>query len=297
MTATVTLPHTFQGGGYQVTVRADRSIVVRQGDWLSKYSLAIYGDFDKVHIDRFCKGYWKKDGTFVRQEITNKDLIRTGETLYHPDPLPGEAAGGPGQPGTQPQIPRSRVQEFFDWVWNRYVTCDWELVGTAGFNLSGFFMTGQYMVLDVKHTATQVTGRFHNVAGGLTLNIPKSLFGVSGSPPVFPTYGWIKRTPWRKQLIMEDFCHGTIVVEFSFAYGLGSSPSMLFFGMGMPPWRILDALQRFLYTGDPAIFGMLVLDTGPKGVIFFAGLEASSPGVGAAMRIGAMYDRRPWNAR
>jgi len=45
------LPHTFRGGGYDVTVNADRSIRIRQGDWLSKYSMAIYGNFE--HTDKF----------------------------------------------------------------------------------------------------------------------------------------------------------------------------------------------------------------------------------------------------
>ncbi len=292
---TYTLPHTFQGGGYDVTINADRSIRVRQGDWLSKYSMAVYGDF--THIRKFKE----KIGTNLYRDVPNPNLIRTGATLYHPDLLPGEAPGagapGSGGPGTDPQIPHSRIKAFFEWIWNRFVVCDWELTGTAGFNLSAFFISGQYMTVDVKQKATQVTGHFYNVAGGLTLNIPKSLFGGSGAPSFFPTYGTIWRTPWRERLTLEDFCHGTLVVEFSFAYWLGASPSMLFFGMGMPPWRILDAFNRYLQSGDPTIFAMLLVDTGPKGVMLFAGPELSSPGVGVACRVGAMYDRLPWHAR
>ncbi|TXL72922.1 hypothetical protein FHP25_23345 [Vineibacter terrae] len=292
---TYTLPHTFEGGGYEVTINVDRSILVRQGDWLSKYSMAIYGDFN--HIRKFKE----KIGTNLYRDVPNPNLIRTGATLYHPDPLPDEAPvnGTPviGPPETEPKIPQNRVKALFDWIWNRFFTCDWELEGTAGFNLSGFFISGQYMTVDVKHTAAQVTGRFYNIAGGLTLNLPKSMFGGSGSPWFFPTYGIIRRTPWRNHLTLEDFCHGTLVAEFSLAYGLGTSPSMLFFGMGMPPWRMLDALNRYLQSGDPTIFAMLVLDTGPKGVMFFAGAELSSPGVGLACRVGVMYDRLPWHAR
>lgn len=285
------LPHTFEGGGYDVTINVDRSILVRQGDWLSKYSMAVYGDF--AHVRKFKQ----RVGRDLYQDVPNPDLIRTGEILYHPDPLPDETPEE-GAPGTPPLIPRRRVKEFVDWVWDRFVTCDWALDGTAGINLSGFFLTGQYMIVDVRHTATQVTGRFHNIGGGLTLNIPKSGFGVSGSLPCFPGIGFIKRTPWRRHLTLEDFCHGTIVVEFNIAaIAAGTSPSMLFFGMGCPPSRLIGALQRFLHTGDPAIFGMLAVDGGPKGVAFFAGLEASTPGVGIACRFGAMYDRRPWNAR
>jgi hypothetical protein len=97
----LTLPHTFTGGGYQVTVNKDRSIVVKQGDWLSKYAMAIWGNYSKPYIDKFCRGFKKLDGTFVRQEITNKDLIRTGEILYHPDRLPGE-----DKPDADPKDPK-----------------------------------------------------------------------------------------------------------------------------------------------------------------------------------------------
>src|SRR5262249_1123434 len=77
------LPKTFRGGGHEVTINGDRSINVKQGDWLSKYSMAIYGDFD--HIDKFCK----KNGSLY-EAIKDKSLVKPGDILYHLDPLPGE---------------------------------------------------------------------------------------------------------------------------------------------------------------------------------------------------------------
>ena len=82
------LPKTFRGGGYEVTIKADRSIVVRPGDWLSKYSKAIYGNFD--HVNDFNR----KVGNQYKA-IENVNLIHVGETLYHPGPLPGEPATSP----------------------------------------------------------------------------------------------------------------------------------------------------------------------------------------------------------
>ncbi len=105
------LPHTFHGGGYDVTVNADRSIKIRPGDWLSKYSMAIYGNFD--HTDKFMekntdKSMEKKRGVF--RPVDNPNLIRAGEILYHPDPLPGESTIPPaeGVPGKGP--PNSRKE-------------------------------------------------------------------------------------------------------------------------------------------------------------------------------------------
>jgi hypothetical protein len=88
------LPKTFRGGGYEVTINADRSIRVRPGDWLSKYSKAIYGDF--VHIG----GFKRKTGNQYTA-IANVNVIHVGETLYHPGPLPGEPATPPA-PGVSP---------------------------------------------------------------------------------------------------------------------------------------------------------------------------------------------------
>jgi hypothetical protein len=66
----------YSGGGYKVSVASDGAIVVKAGDSLSKYSMAIYGDFK--HLDVFAR---KQGGKMV--PIQNVNLIRTGETLYH----------------------------------------------------------------------------------------------------------------------------------------------------------------------------------------------------------------------
>lgn len=95
-TATSFLPRSYSQGGYNVTINADRSIKVRPGDWLSKYSMAIYGNFD--HVDAF----WRKDDEGNFYEIIDKDLIDAGETLYHPGPLPNEPPGG--SPGVAPPV-------------------------------------------------------------------------------------------------------------------------------------------------------------------------------------------------
>lgn len=92
------LPKTFRGSGYEVTINGDRSILVKQGDWLSKYSKAIYGDFN--HINSFKRKVGQR-----YQDIQNVNLIRTGEILYHPGSLPGESMVPPGEglPGTEPK--------------------------------------------------------------------------------------------------------------------------------------------------------------------------------------------------
>ena len=82
---------TFRNGVYSVTVNDDRSIRVRPGDWISKYSAAIYGD-PKVNWKRFKRKDSK--GRFI--DLIDPNKIDAGELLWHPDPLPDERlADGP----------------------------------------------------------------------------------------------------------------------------------------------------------------------------------------------------------
>ena len=64
-------------GPHTVTIKPDGGIIVKQGDWLSKYSAAMYqGDVGKVYeYGRMKAGGMKK--------IIDVDRIRTGETIYH----------------------------------------------------------------------------------------------------------------------------------------------------------------------------------------------------------------------
>lgn len=120
------LPHTFDRGGYKVTVDRDRSIKVKEGDWLSKYSMAIYGDFD--HIDKF---KIVVDGNYAR--VPNPDLITTGDILYHPDPLPREPARFPaGFPVPGPPLQAKYVREFLRTVKQRYNVSPWRVEMESG---------------------------------------------------------------------------------------------------------------------------------------------------------------------
>jgi len=68
---------TYKRGKYMVTINPDGSIKVKHGDWLTKYSAAVYGDF--FHVDAFQRK--SRSGTFVR--VHNPNLIFAGEVVYH----------------------------------------------------------------------------------------------------------------------------------------------------------------------------------------------------------------------
>jgi len=116
---------------------ADRSIVVKQGDSLSKYSMAIYGNFK--HIDKFWR---KRNGSLKRVMDENKDLIITGESLYHPDPLPKEPPGE-GTGGSEPEKPPLQEQyvgKFFQWIAENFTSTSWTVDANSGAHFSVSFI-------------------------------------------------------------------------------------------------------------------------------------------------------------
>ena len=291
------LPHTFRGGGYDVTVNADRSIKIRQGDWLSKYSMAIYGNFE--HTDKFMekntdKSMEKKRGEF--RPVGNPNLIRAGNILYHPDRLPGESKilPGDGGPGTPAPIQANYVWEFLTWVYNRFQNSDWCVKGTGGGDLSLSILTGQYETIRVVKKSEQVEAWLHALAFGVTIGWPEDIFvGGSFSTVAMPDFGTIRKAPWHRELTLEDFQHGIIVLEFgtNFFYVVGGfNLSLLFFGIAVPPWQVLKSIRSYLRFGYPSL-DSLFLKWLPSGVMFLAGATIGIPNLGLAGRGGLMYDR------
>ena len=70
---------TYSYGGHAVNVADDGAIVVKPGDWLSKYSMAIHHDFN--HANEFGRKTPPPNGPVL--QIVKVDIIRSGETVYH----------------------------------------------------------------------------------------------------------------------------------------------------------------------------------------------------------------------
>jgi len=68
---------TYQNGPFKVSIAEDGAIKVKQGDWLSKYSAAIYNDF--IHFYEY--GRKRRDGRI--EIISNFSSIYAGEIIYH----------------------------------------------------------------------------------------------------------------------------------------------------------------------------------------------------------------------
>ncbi len=292
------LPRTYRGGSYEVTIQPDRSIKVKQGDWLSKYSMAIYGDFN--HINQF---YRKNGGSY--QTIIDKDRIEVGETLYHPGKLPGEPQTG--KPGTAPigisppgntppvddgQPKSSNAALFLKWLYERFVKTDYQVTGTGGGDLSFSFVTAQYATICIEKKSVAVQTWFHALAGGLTLGWPSEGFSIGGSFSTthFPSAGAVVRFAWRTSLDISDFRHGIVVLEFGANFFVGGAVSVVVFGLQFPG-ILLKGIFNYFVNQDLNQLRSAFDRTAPAGCLLLAGGNAGIPGASVAGRVGAMYDR------
>ncbi|MBL8229675.1 MAG: hypothetical protein JNL98_14395 [Bryobacterales bacterium] len=87
---------TYKNPPYSVEVADDGKILVKDGDTLSKYSWAIYGNYDTLDVFR------RPNGPGAPKPIENKNLIRTGETLIHLPHYPGPNRPPGKTPGHYP---------------------------------------------------------------------------------------------------------------------------------------------------------------------------------------------------
>jgi hypothetical protein len=87
----------YRRGRYHVEVSHDGAIHVRHGDWLSKYSAAMFNTFWRVHE-------FGRMSDHGMQPIRNVNLIYAGETIYHiPTYIRSRWSAAPtSSPGTLP---------------------------------------------------------------------------------------------------------------------------------------------------------------------------------------------------
>ena len=93
---------TYQHRGYRVIIGEDGAILVRGGDSLSKYSMAIHHDFQ--HLAE----YGRRNGNGNLQPVADINRIYAGETLYH---LPTAGQGGGVSPGVPTAPSGSKLTE------------------------------------------------------------------------------------------------------------------------------------------------------------------------------------------
>jgi len=286
------LPHPFTGGGYQVMVNADRSIVVKPGDSLSKYSTAIYGDFKR--IDKFWR---KKNGSLKRVVDENKDLIITGESLYHPDPLPKEPPGE-GTSGSEPEKPPLHelyVGEFFEWIGNNFTPTDWTVDANSGAHFSvSFIQSGCGTIgIDILPWLPPPTRWYQASSRDTFYDIDEVRGGSQYVTAGFVSPGcvWLPRGS-NTRLTYSAFLGKIIVIGVG--VGIAEFPdgrhvTAIIFGMECSPSTMLDALDRCFRYRNSAFLQSMMLATGAC-VALVPGPRNNLPAYGMVARWGSLTD-------
>lgn len=132
-------PDTFSRAPYSVTIAEDGKILVKKDDWLSKYSWALYGNYNTLDV-------FVRPDPVVRDgiiEIEDVDDIKTGETLIHvPTRLAWLARQGRPAPKRPAPVPKPTGKA--DIYSQNWMACDYGgLEGTysiidGGINVLGW---------------------------------------------------------------------------------------------------------------------------------------------------------------
>lgn len=286
------MSRTFYSPGFSVTVNDDRSILVRPGDWISKYAGAIYGD-PKLNWRKF-----KKKDSKGFSDLPDPAKIKVGERVYHPDPLPGEPGFGltppvpsvpsPPTPGTG-QLVAERVVAFLRYLGQ--VACpvtDWKVEGTSGVDAGISFVTGGIAEVDLLNRKTQKEYSYHGIALGLSLGLSDFGASLSISPPSFDNFasGIGKFITAGATLSPDEICGNFMTLDFGAGAFLGVSLSFLLFGANTPPQAFARTVGRYFQGGNENI---LVLPSLFRGMLVTFGPNACSPDAAVSLKMGMMH--------
>lgn len=281
----------YSNGGYSVIVNNDGSILVQPDDWLSKYSMAIYGDFN--HIDRFLR---RENGLY--KEIENVDLIVAGETLYHKDVVYGESPDDgyvppgiypvPREPEISPKDLTKRVIEIFEYLGK--IVCpvsDWQYKGSAGGSI-GIDTEGiklgvvgsllEFMVgREGDPEPTRLRGASVGATGGVDFDFGPISFSIA--PPSYASKGFIFKLPGAGATLSKDELEGGFVAfELSGSAVVGGSLTLILFGIQISDLFVLD------WTGPARLLLPL------KGGLCTAGLKAAGPDLSVTAHWGYLLE-------
>lgn len=243
----------YTNGGYSVNVNQDGSILVQPGDSLSKYSMAIYGDFH--HLDRFLR---MENGSY--KEIVNYDLIHIGEKLYHKDVVYGESLD-PGiiPPGSCPTPLDSglsqnelakRIGEILEYLQQvAWPLTDWEVRGSAGGSIGvdtegikvGGVLSGFDLYVARTNDPNPIRLRAGSIGGSFGVDIDFSPISLTLAPSSFDSGGIIfKAMGAGTSLEAHEFDGAFLAFELSGSAFIGGSIVLHLIGMQISDIFTLD---------------------------------------------------------
>jgi hypothetical protein len=300
-------PDTFTRDGHTVAIAEDGKIQVKKDDWLSKYSWALYGNYDTLDV-------------FVRpnpaltsasqpiggiKQIEDVDLIKTGEYLIHeptyfywaekrgkqpyprPRRRPNYPKPGPGAPPGN-QLDPSRVTQFFEFLhrWLCPVT-DWDIQGSTGVDLSVSLFAGSGCDISAQRDGDPQPTVFRAVSAGVGIGPEDIGASISYSPPDFWSEGFIGKFVWAgRTLSVDEISGGFMLIDFSFGFPIGWSMGLMLFGYKNPFHPLQTLWRYFRGTSDSLSFVPMC-----KGALFRYGLNATTPNLGVSGKLGYMYQK------
>jgi hypothetical protein len=295
-------PGTFTRGGNSVTIAEDGKILVQRNDWLSKYSYALYGDYETLDVFVRPNPPFRSATDEIKgiKEIDNPDRIETGEYLIHV-PTWFSFAEKRGKPRPKrPYWPRpvpadpdnrldvDRLKYFLRYLkqWFLPVT-DWEFVTSSGADLSFSWFTAHYVGLGLKRPFDAAPIWFYAVGAGVNVGLEDFGIGGSVSRPSMPSIGYVGKSPLVGLSLSPVEIAGTyLLLDVSAGEGIGASAAIMFFGFNNPVDAMIRNAVRYFrgIGGDWPILPSLC-----HGAVVMAGLNATTPNIGVTIKGGYMH--------
>lgn len=292
-------PGNFTRDGHRVAIAEDGKILVRKDDWLSKYSWALYGSYDRLEefVRPNPKMYFPAEVKGI-QEIEDVNRIDTGEYLVH---VPTyfdwmEKRGKPsiGVPRKRPRpkpdqgIDPTRLERFLRYVkqWLCPVN-DWSVVGTGGLDLSAWMFCAHYCSIGVQRTQDPDPTWYHAFGAGVGIGPEDVIGSLSWSPSELPSAGFIGKFPWAgRTLSVDEICGNYWFIDLSGGCFEGASAAIMFFGANAPPHSLMRTAVGYLRgEGSDALTFPSIFN----GAILMAGLNLTTPAVGVSFKMGWMH--------
>lgn len=146
---------------YSVTVSESGKIVVKQGDWLSKYSWAMYGDYTTLWP--FVRPDPANEIGFIT--IEDKDLIYAGETLLHWPTYEAWLGRKGGKPAKKP------VKEPTPLPPGKVESAAWQVADLGGIDGTYFAGSAGVVALAFREMSTGTTFYFALLRAGAGLGL------------------------------------------------------------------------------------------------------------------------------
>ncbi len=296
---------TYSNGTYSVTINSDRSINVRSGDWISKYSAAIFND---PHANW---GNYKRklNGQYV--DIPNPNAINAGEVIYYVGDLPN-FTGSPPPPGicplplddTPPPPPTpDRLNDFFNWIMSTLCpVSDWSVVGSNDLG-GGLVLQGQAFQVGLKHVDEDDPRWFSGVGVGAGTGPTVVKGGVTWSSTQFSNFvaqhtglsglSFVAKVVTSGSVLTPREFSGTFMRFDAGGSALGGGAiSVLAVGMKSPPEFAFRKVLE-MYAGHSEFSWIPIA---PMAVIFLSGVNLGFD-CGASIKVGQMWETSSyfWN--